>query len=170
MAMDAFLQIPTLKGESQDKDLKGEQGWMVIESWSFGAHNNSNFSPTSGGGGKAKGELSHFNIMKSSEKASAQLLKNCLSGQHFAEASIMLRKATGDTGQMPFIEYKFKKVIVSSIQWSGANGGGDSVSESLTLAFDEVHVIYYEQDAAGSTKKSDAEAVWTISKAAPVTS
>lgn len=162
MAMEAFLLIDSLKGESQAKDMTN---YMNLLSFSFGASNSSNFSSASGGGAKAKGELSHFSVMKYSEQASATLLQNCLSGEHFKSAKVMLRKSTGKGGQAPYIEYDFEHVIVSSIQWSGSAGGDEVPTESLSLAFDKVTVTYHNQDVTGKTTKG-AQAFWSVTKAA----
>lgn len=162
MAMEAFLHVETLKGEAQAEGMKD---WMELLSFSFGASNGSSFSSAAGGGAKSKGELSHFNVMKWSEQASAKLLQHCLTGDHFAKAKVQLRKATGEGGQMPYIEYEFEHVIVSSIQWSGSKGGDDVPTESLSLAFDKVTVTYYNQDATGKTQKG-TQAFWSVTKAA----
>ena len=162
MAMEGFLWVDTLKGEAQ---ADGMADYMELLSFSFGASNGSSFSSASGGGSKSKGELSHFSVMKYSEQASATLLQHCLTGEHFNKAKVQLRKATGQGGQAPYIEYEFDHVIVSSIQWSGSKGGDDVPTESLSLAFDKVTVTYYNQSKDGKTSKG-TQAFWSVTKAA----
>ena len=87
--------------------------------------------------------------MKKSEKSSNPLMTACCTGQHFATASVVMRKATGTTGgQLTFLEYGFTDVMVESIQWSGSSGGDDTPTESVSFAFAKFAIQYWYQDEA----------------------
>ena len=67
MAMDTFLKIDDLVGESQDKQHAGE---IEVLAWSFGESNSS--PPHAGGGGGAgKVSVQDLSITKNTDKSSA---------------------------------------------------------------------------------------------------
>jgi len=55
---------------------------------------------------------------------------------------------------------------VDSIQWSGSGGGDDSPTESLSLAFEKVEIVYSSQDDKGTAKKT-VGAGWDIPSGTP---
>lgn len=165
MAFDTFLKItaPDVAGEST---AKGMEGSIEIFSFSFGASNPVTISSGAAGISGGKVSISSFNCMKKSEMSSAELFSSCATGQHYGQALVTMRKATGkDGGQQKFIEYKFSDVMVESIQWSGSSGGDDTPTESLSLAFAKVEITYFGQDAKGALAKK-GQASWDLTKVA----
>lgn len=163
MAFDTYLEIkPGVEGETT---AKGYEKKIEIYSFSWGASN-----PTTVGAGKqglsaGRVSISSFNVMKKTEKSSAKLFKACCTGQHFDEAIVHLRKATGEGGQKPFLTYKFTDVMVESIQWSGSTGGDDTPTESVSFAFGKVEIEYFQQDDKGAMKTA-GQASWDLTKVA----
>ena len=161
MAFDTFLDIEGVPGEST---AAGFVGKIEIYSFSWGASN-----PTTVGSGKegisgGKVSISSFNIMKKSEASSAALFTACCNGEHFPKATVTLRKAGGAAGQSGFLVIEFTEVMVESIQWSGSSGGDDTPTESVSLAFAKVHVIYNKQSKDGKTFTKAGEASWDLTK------
>lgn len=161
MAFDTFLKLTDVPGECV---AQGFEGWIDIYSFSWGASN-----PTTVGSGKtglsaSRVTISSFNVMKKTEKSSPKLFAMCCSGQHIAEAQVVMRKATGTSGgQKPFLTYKFTDVMVESIQWSGSSGGDDTPSESVSFAFAKCEITYFQQDQKGAMSKA-GEASWDLTK------
>lgn len=162
MAMDAYLWIDGVKGEATADGLKD---YMEIMSYSFGASNPASIGTGSGGAGTGKASLSSFNVMKFSEAGSAELFQRSCEGKHFPKAKVVLRKATGEGGQSPYLEYEFEEVYIDSIQWSGSSGGDDRPTESLSFSFAKLTITYYKQDAKGAVSK-DKQAFWNVRTAA----
>jgi type VI secretion system secreted protein Hcp len=162
MAYDAFMVIkkPDVTGETLDKEFS-KKGAFEIHSFSFGASNHSTIGSQSGGGGTGKVSISSFNIMKQSDKASRQLFLACCKGDHFEEATVTLRKATGQGQQVPFLTYKFEEVFVDSIQWSGSGSGGQTPEESVSFSFGKLSIAYSAQDAKGGVGKEEI-AYWDV--------
>jgi type VI secretion system secreted protein Hcp len=158
MAFDTFLDIAEVPGEST---ATGFVGKMEIMSWSWGATNSINIGSHSGGAAGGKAQISSFNIMKQSDKASTLLFKACTTGQHFPKAIVTMRKAGGTGGQQPFLMYTFEEVFVESIQWSGSTGGDDTPTESVSFVFGKVSVEYLAQDKAGKTSVA-GQAAWDL--------
>jgi len=165
MAFDTYMQIDggsKVKGEAKAKGLEGE-GWFEIFSFSFGASNPTTVGSSSGGLSAGKVSVSSFNVMKKSEGASATLFGACCTGEHYKKATVVLRKATGDSGkQQTFLQYDFTDLMVESIQWSGSNGGDDTPAESVSFAFASVTITYYKQDSDTGAMTKDNTASWDL--------
>lgn len=145
MAFDAFLEIEGVAGESRRK---GFEKKIEIFSFSFGASNPTTIGAGSGGGA-GKVSLSSFNVMKKTDASSTALFNACCKGKHFTKGSITLHKAGGDSA-VDFVKYQFEELFVSSIQWSGSNGGDDTPTESVAFSFGKVEITYTPQNADGS--------------------
>lgn len=154
MAVDMFLKIDGVQGESQDKDHKGE---IDIMSYSFGASQvgNRGFGG-GGGGGRVSFQDLHFSTPVN--LSSPVLLKACASGQHFAKATLTCRKA----GEKPvdFLKVVLTDVLVSSYSngskqldsgySSLAEDNSDVPTDQITLNFRQVQLLYTAQSATGA--------------------
>ena len=144
MAVDMFLKLDDIKGESTDDKHKGE---IQLESWSVGGTNGGSFG-SGGGSGSGKVALQDFNIVKKTDKASAKLLAACCTGEHLKKATLVCRKAGGD--QQEFLTIILSPVLVSSFNTSGANGSDVIPMEQVSLNFGKIEYKYKEQKADGS--------------------
>ena len=146
MAFDAFLKLDGLDGESVRA---GFEKWIEIYSFSLGASNPTTIG--SGGEGAASGKvvISSFNLMKKTDSTSPNMFQKCCAGKHYPKASVWLNKAGGDKS-ISYLKWDFTEVFVDSIQWSGASGGDDTPTESVSLAFGSVNISYTPQKADGS--------------------
>ena len=156
---DAFLQIGKkgeVNGECKDFEYPN---WIEVLSWSWGAHQ----LGTAGHGtglGASKVSMNDFSFTMHFCAASPVLLLSCVSGHHYPEAILIMRKPTGkDGGQKKFLEFTFKDVLVSSYQTGGA--GEDLPVESLSLNFTSVQQEYFTQDEKG-VLKSAGKAGWDV--------
>lgn len=153
MAVDMFLKIEGVEGESQDESHKNE---IQIDSFSWGASNPS--SVTQGTGlGSGKVSISSLNFMKRVDKASTNLFKACCDGTHFTKTTLTCRKS-GGTAKVEYLVYELKDCMIDATQNSGANGG-DEVSESVTLSAVQIKMTYWTQDNTGK-KKDKFEHGW----------
>jgi len=156
MAVDMFIKIGDLKGESQDQKHKDE---IDVLSWGWGMSNNGS-SHVGGGSGSGKVNVQDLSFTKWMDKASPPLFLACCNGKHFPEATLVVRKA----GEKP-VEYckiKMKGVFISSITTGGA-GGGDRLTEHVTLNFGSVNVDYVPQDDKGNAGTA-VPMSWNIAK------
>jgi len=99
--------------------------------------------------------------MKKADKASTQLFQACATGKNFTKATVIMRKAGGEGGQAPFLQYDFDTIMVESIQWSGSSGGDDTPMESVSFSFGKVSITYTPQNKDGS-KGSPAVGAWDL--------
>jgi type VI secretion system secreted protein Hcp len=145
MAVDMFLKLDGISGESADSKHKGE---IDIESFSFGV-SQPGTSSTGGGGGSGKASFSDLSIVKKADKSSPNLMLKCATGEHIASALLTVRKAGGS--QQEYYKIKLTDLLVSNFQNTGS--GGDSIPvESLSLNFAKIEFEYNEQDSKGGLK------------------
>ena len=146
-AVDYFLELEGVDGESKDSKLKGK---IEIESWSWGE---SNATSVGYGGGQGTGKVSmqDFHFVKRFDRASPTLILKCADGTHIPKAVLTCRKA--GTEQQTYLEITFTKVYVSSYQTGGSGAGGIYPTDQISLSYEEIEVNYQEQDDKGNVGK-----------------
>jgi type VI secretion system secreted protein Hcp len=142
MAVDFFLSLDGIKGESQDHKHKGE---IQIDSFSFGMNQTGGMS-SGGGGGTGKVSVHDISVTKHVDTATAPLMYHCASGKHIPTGLITVRKA-GDK-PLEYLKIKLVDILISGVQEAGH--GSDLLTENITLNFSKFHVEYMEQKADGS--------------------
>ena len=146
-AVDYYLKIEGIdKGESPDDKFKGSDGWMQIESWSFGESQGGTMQ-FGGGGGAGKVSMQDFHFTMKVNTASPKLFLACATGEHFKKATVHSRKA-GKTQQV-FYTVVFSDCLVSSFQTSGSGSSDVIPMESISLNFSKIEIEYKEQNAQG---------------------
>jgi type VI secretion system secreted protein Hcp len=142
MAVDMFLKLDGIKGESKDSKHKDE---IHIESFSWGM-NQTGAHGTGGGGGAGKVSVHDISVTKFLDKSTCDLLYHCAAGKHIPSGLITVRKA-GDK-PLEYLKIKLTDILISSVQEAGH--GGDLLSENVTLNFAKFKVEYQEQKPDGS--------------------
>jgi type VI secretion system secreted protein Hcp len=143
MAVDYFLKIGTIEGESQDHKHKNEIDVLSF-SWGESQTGGSSFG---GGGGAGKVNMQDFSFAMLANKASPKLFLACANGEHIASAVLTCRKAGKD--QQEFLKWTFTDLLISSYQTSGSSGS-DIPTESITFNFSKIEVSYQEQKKDGT--------------------
>jgi len=144
-AVDFFLKIDGIDGESQDKTFKNA---IDLESWSFGATNSGSMGHAGGGGGSGKVKFEDFHFTMRSNKASPKLMLACASGEHIKKAVLTCRKAGKD--QQVFLKYTFSDCIVSSFQQGGGSSGEILPTDSISLNYGKIEKEYKAQKPDGT--------------------
>jgi len=143
MAVDIFLKIDGIKGESKDSKHKDS---IEIVSWSWGVTQPATMS-SGGGGGAGKASFGDLSLMHTIDAASPNLALHCANGKHIPSVTLTQRKAGED--QQDFLIFKMSDVIISSVQISGADGAG-LPSESFSLNYAKVEMEYKPQNEKGT--------------------
>lgn len=147
MAVDMFLKIEGVDGESADDKHKGEIDVLAF-SWGM---TQSGSMHISGGGGSGKVNVQDMSVTKYLDKASTVLMQKCCTGKHFTKATLTCRKA----GDKP-VEYMIvtmEEVLVTGIS-EGGSEHDDLQTETISLNFAKVKVKYTPQKADGSADAS----------------
>ncbi len=141
MAVDYFLKLEGIEGESQDEKHKNE---IQILSWSWGASNVSSVSGT-GGSGAGKVDLSDFSIMTNFDKSTPKFFKSVTKGTHIATGTMSAIKAGADG--KPYLKVEFKELFVSGLQLSAS---GEIPTVSLSFSYNEIKIDYSMQNEQGN--------------------
>lgn len=142
-AVDYFLKIDGIDGESQDSKHKNE---IDLESWSWGATNSGSHA-YGGGGGAGKVSMNDFNFTMRANKASPRLLLSCANGAHIKSALLTCRKAGKE--QQEYLKVKFSDLLISSFQTGGSSGDIVPVDQ-ISLNFAKIEYEYYPQKQDGT--------------------
>ena len=145
MAYDAFLKLDGIQGESQKDNHKQE---IDLMSFSWGASNSSSVG-TGTGASTGKVSVSDFSIMKTTDSSSPPLFQKCCDGTVIATGVVTLQRQTNQ-GAQAYLVYNFTNVYVTSVQWSGSGGSGDSPMESVSFCFEKGTVDYTPVDDNGT--------------------
>ena len=142
MAVDMFIKIGSLKGESADHKHKEE---IDVLSWSWGLENHA-MGHVAGGSGTGKVNVQDINFVKYIDKSTPDLVLACAKGTHIPEAKLTVRKA----GNQPleYLVITLSDVFITNLHTGGAHGQ-DRLTENISLNFAKVKVDYKEQLPSG---------------------
>jgi len=154
-AVDYFLKIDGIDGESMDGKHKGE---IELESFSWGESQSGSFA-AGGGGGAGKVQMQDFHFVMRVNKASPKLLLACASGEHIKKAVLTCRKAGKE--QQEFLKVTMSDLLVSSYQTGGSNSSNVLPLEQISLNFSKIEQEYKPQGADGSLQAA-VKAGWDV--------
>ena len=154
MAIDMFLKVEGVTGESKDSN---HTGWTDITSFSWGASQPGNMS-VGGGGGAGKVNFNDLHVNALIDKSTTAILKHCASGKHLTKVELSVCKAGGQ--QVEYSRITLEDVLVTSVQSTGADNG-DTVGVTYAFQAAKVKQQYWEQTTAGG-KGAESSAGWNI--------
>lgn len=143
MAVDVYLELKGIKGESQDKTHKDK---IDVLAWSWGC-SNSGTTHMGSGSGAGRANFQDISVTKWIDKSSPVLFQHAATGKHITEGKLICRKAGGK--QMEYFTIDIKDIIVTSVS-TGGSGGEDRFTENVTLNFGSFHMKYIEQKPDGA--------------------
>ena len=142
MAVDYYLKIDAVQGESTDQDFKDQ---INILSFSWGGHQVSSAGTRSAGSGAGKVELADFSVTKHYDKSSPQLFKALVAGTHSATATLSAVKA--GAGGKPFLKISFEELFVTSQHISATD---ELPTESVSFSYKQIKIEYSTQNEKGT--------------------
>ena len=143
MAVDMFLRIDNVTGESGDASHKDE---IEVISFSWAA-TQTGTSASGGGSGAGKVSISDIEIRKRTDRASPVLYQFCCTGQHIAKADLTIRKAGGE--QLEYLKIHLEDLIISSF-FMGGRFADEQVEEAIRINFTRSAVTYSPQTGDGA--------------------
>ncbi len=161
MAVDYFLKIDGIPGESTDAKHNGE---INIHSWSWGE---TEATGTGGpaGGGVGKPSMQDFRFSKAVDKSSPKLMLACASGQHIKDAILSCCRKAGGTSQ-DFLTITLTEVTVSSYEITGDSGAAIDPTDQFALHFAKIQFNYAQQKPDG-TMGASTQAGWDVQNSKP---
>lgn len=153
MAVDMYMVIEggsIIKGETRDA-VYAAKGGIDVLSWSWGL-SQAGYAHYGQGSGTGKVNASDMTFTKYVDASTTQIMHHLCMGKHFKDALLVMRKVTGGK-PLEYLTIKMEQVLVTS--WSsGAGGGQDRLTETVSLNFAKVAIDYSVQNADGSKGKN----------------
>ena len=144
-ALDIFVKLGEIKGESVDSKHKGE---IDVLAWSWGLAGPSRNSPgvPQRPVGPAKDACAQsITLTKFIDVASPSIMGNAALGKNIASAQLAVRRSEQSED---FLVITLKDVLISAVS-TGASGGEDIPTESVTLNFSSARVSFRPQNDKG---------------------
>lgn len=145
MAIDVYLQIDGIKGESSDDN---HRNWIECKSviWEV-RQPRSATSSTAGGHTAERCEHGGIVISKLADLSSPVLLQTCSSGRTIPKARIEFMRADGYGERIKYFEIELENVLIGGVIPSLGEGG--ILSEHVGLKFSKVIWRYTQQKIGG---------------------
>ena len=129
-AVDFFLKIDGISGDSTDSKHKGE---IEVESFSWGVSQAASVGGGGAGTGKAVFQDFHFTALTS--VASPNLFLKCCTGEHLKQA-VLIGRAASQRGQADeFMKITLTDVLVGSFNDTGGQGPQPHLDDSVALRY-----------------------------------
>jgi type VI secretion system secreted protein Hcp len=158
MAVDYFLKLESVTGESTDQQHTGE---IELASWSWGATNPPNIGSQTGGAGTGRVTMKHIDCTAQMSKASTALFEFCSQGKHFQTGTITCRKAGGT--QQNFLVLTLTEVYIARYQTGQTHDSEMPLPyDHFTLTAAKMTFDYLAQTTQGTTASAGAKTYdWT---------
>lgn len=147
MAIDVYLQIDGIKGESADTTHKD---WIECKSVNWHVLQPKSATASTGGGHTAE-RTEHKDIVltKLADLATPLLLQNCSSGKTIPKAKFEFLRADGQGDRVKYFEIELENVLISSV--APAVEQGDILTEQVSIKYSQVKWKYTQQKVGGGT-------------------
>ena len=145
MAIDMFLKIEGIEGESADDKHKGE---IEIQSFSWGLSKPPPGGPTGSTSGKVS--VQDFHFVTTTGIQSPPLLVATATGKQFPSAVLTVRRS--GTEQLEYLRFNLETVVVSSYQTGGADAGDSVPTDQFSLNFTKIKMAVARQAADGTVR------------------
>jgi type VI secretion system secreted protein Hcp len=147
MAIDVYLQIDGIKGESADDRHKD---WIECKSVSWAVEQPRSATASTGGGHTAE-RCEHRDVVitKLADLASPILLQTCAAGRTIPKAKLEFMRADAQGERVKYFEIELDNVLIGAVSPSVSEG--DILTEEVGFKFSKVRWKYTQQRIAGGT-------------------
>lgn len=148
MAIDVYLQLDGIKGESADSQ---HAGWIecTMADWMISQPKSATAS-TGGGHTAERCEHSSLALRKLSDLATPILLQYCAMGKTIPTGRLDFFRADGMGERIKYFEVELANVLVGEV--APEVHEGETMSEHVSLKFSRVKWRYTQQKVGGGTK------------------
>ena len=120
MAIDVYLQIDGIKGESADS---AHQSWIEVSSAQWGVTQpRSATASTAGGHTAERCEHRPLSLTKLADLSSPVLMQTCSMGKTLPKAKLEFMRADGDGTRVKYYEVELENVIIASMDQLVSDG------------------------------------------------
>jgi type VI secretion system secreted protein Hcp len=145
MAIDVYLQIDGIKGESMDDKHKD---WIECTSVNWGVLQPRSATASTGGGHTAE-RCEHKEVVftKLADLASPILMQTCSAGKTIPKAKLEFMRADGQGERIKYFEIELENVLIGAI--TPAVHEGSIIKEEVGLKFSKIKWKYTQQKVTG---------------------
>lgn len=152
MAIDVYLQMDGIKGESADST---HQGWIELTSASWGVSQpRSATASTAGGHTAERCEHRTLSLTKLADLASPILMQTCSMGKTIPKAKLEFMRADSDGKPIKYYEVELENVMVASMDQAAHEGA--ILYDAIGLKFSKVRWKYTQQKVGGGISGNTA--------------
>jgi len=145
MAIDVYLQIDGIKGESTDA---AHQGWIEVTSAHLGVNQPKSATASTAGGHTAERcEHRSIAITKLADLSSPILMQTCSAGRTIPRAKLEFLRADGQGERVKYYEVELENVLIGSVNQTVHEG--EILHDSIALKFAKIKWKYTQQKVAG---------------------
>jgi len=145
MAIDVYLYIDGIKGESADS---AHQGWIEVTAAQWGVKQPKSATASTAGGHTAeRSEHRNLTISKLADLSSPLLLQTCSAGRTISKAKLECMRADGQGERVKYYEVELENVLIGNMDQVVHEG--DILHDSIGLKFSKVHWKYTQQKIGG---------------------
>ena len=147
MAIDVYLQIDGIKGESADD---AHAGWIECTSVHFGVSQPKSATASTAGGHTAeRADLKDILFTKQADLSTPLLLQSCASGKTIPKATFEFMRADANGTRIKYFDIELENVLIGLVT-PGVNPGTILV-ENVCLKFSKVRWKYTQQKISGGS-------------------
>lgn len=158
MAIDVYLQIDGIKGESSDN---AHKDWIECTAVNFEVLQPRSATASSAGGHTAE-RCEHKDIVvtKLADLATPLLLEQCSMGKTIPKAKFDFMRADADGKRVTYFNIELENVLISGVAPHVVEG--NIMTESLSIKYSKVKWKYVQQKVSGGTGGNTAGG-WDLS-------
>ena len=147
MAIDAYLFIDGVKGESADAE---HTGWIELTSATWGVKQpRSATASTAGGHTAERCEHKTLAVTKLADLCSPMLLQLCSCGKTIPKATLGFMRADGNGAPIKYYVIELHNVLIAYMDQTAMEGSG--IHDSIGIRFSKVRWKYTQQKIAGGS-------------------
>lgn len=155
MALDIFLKMQDIAGESIDAAHRGEID--VIE---FGFGMSQSGSLSSMGSGAGKGTIQELSITKFLDRSTPLLMRALMKGTHISEMTLSVRQA--DSADLhDHYQIILEETMLGSYRMT-PEVKDERCMENWSIAFRKMRVVYRPQGDGGAEEAGKVEFKWNV--------
>jgi len=148
MAVDAYLQIDGIKGESTDER---HRDWVEVSNVIYAVNQpRAESLSTAGGHTSGRAELYPLTFKKLADIASPVLLQTCATGKTIAKAVFEFMRADGEGKPIPYFKIELENLMVANVTPDSGEGG--IIVERVQLAYAKIKWTYTRQSIRGGAQ------------------
>ncbi len=145
MAIDVYLQIDGIKGESADSQ---HIGWIECTTVQWGMSQPKSATSSTGGGHTAeRAELDDIAFQKLADLSSPILMQTCVMGKTLPRAKFEFMRADGQGERVKYFEVELENVLIGAV--NPVVHEGNILAETVGLKFSKVKWKYTQQKVGG---------------------